>query len=206
MCIKGMNGINRSQAQAILNGSGLTCNWWRHARHISPNEINGRLTPAELDLHVNSFGMKHPSRNGTVRDETPFISLAAGSVERHKFRKTNDVHSAHQTALYFASDFGKPGECFLFYCWVLVGLRPSVEVRQLAEEVRELNTYRSYSAYQTEGEILAKIEVPARQIHKYEQYQISFDRHGRLRISEPVACINHNYIEPHSLSNFRDWF
>jgi hypothetical protein len=201
-----MNGINSAQAQSILNGDGLACNWWRNARHISPGEIDERLTPAELDLHVNSYDKKHPSRNGTVEDLTPFISLAGGSVERHKFLKTNDVRSAHQTALYFASNFGETGECFLFYCWVVVGLRPAVAVRQLAEEVRELNTYHSYSAYQAEGEVLAKIEVPVRQIHRYERYQISRDRFRRLQISDPVTYINQNYIEPHSVTNFRDWF
>jgi hypothetical protein len=201
-----MNGISSAEAQSIMNGQGLACNWWRRARHISPAEIDGRLTSAELDLHVNSYDEKHPARSGMVWEETPFISLAAGSVERHKFLKTNEIHPAHRTALYFASDFGKPGECFLFYCWVVVALRPSVAARQLAEEVRELNTYRSYSAYQAEGEILAKIEVPARQIHRYERYQISRDRLGRLRISYPETSVNQNYIQPDSVTNFRDWF
>jgi len=44
-------------------------------------------------------------------------------------------------------------------------LTPAVEISHMAEEVRELNIYRRYSAFQTEGEIVAKIEVSARQIH-----------------------------------------
>ena len=205
MCIKGVNGIEVADAQAILTSRGLACNWWREAHHISSADIADRLTSEELDLHVNSYEDKHPLRGGLVKQETPFISLTSGAVTRHSFLKTNLVHPAHLTALNFASDFGLEGHGFLFYCWVVVGLRPSVQVRHLAEEVRELNTYRRYSAFQPEGEIAAKIEVPASQISRYEHYEFR-RRRGKLRWS----CVGHdenpNYIDPQSLTNFRDWF
>jgi hypothetical protein len=205
MCIKGMNRITRADAQAILGGRGLACNWWRGAREIRPGEIAGRLTADEVYLHINRYTDKHPTRSGLVQEETPFISLTAGAVERNVFLRTNQVNPAHVTALNFASDFGRlRGICFLFYCWVMVGLRPSPEVRQLAEEVRELNTYRGYSAFQLEGEILAKIEVPAYQILMYEQYEIFGKPGGGPKVNLVDTVVNRDYIEPSSVTNFRD--
>lgn len=206
-CIKGVNGINSGRANAILSGGGLTCNWWRRVRTISPQEIDERLNSADLDLHVNSYGGEHPVHAGKIKDETPFISLTAGAVSRNVFFKTNFVHPAHRTALWFASDFGRlRGDCFLFYCWVVVALSPSVEVRHLAEEVRELNTYRRYSAFQTEGEIVAKIDVPSRQIHRFERYEISGDPNGPPALAYLEARVNPRYVDPYSIVNIREAF
>jgi hypothetical protein len=206
-CIKGVNGISSTEAKKILEGGGIQCNWWRRVHGISPDEINERLTSANLDLHVNSYGASHPVLPGQVKEETPFISLTAGSVERSVFLKTNFVHPAHRTALWFASDFGRlRGECFLFYCWVVVALTPAVEIRHLAEEVRELNTYRRYSAFQTEGEIVAKIDVSARQIHRYEQYRISGGPGNTASFSLVDTIINSLYVDPYSIVNIREAF
>ena len=206
-CIKGINGISSTEAKEILDGGGIQCNWWRVVHRISPNEINERLTSANLDLHINSYGASHPVLPGKVKEETPFISLTAGCVERSVFLKTNFIHPAHQTALWFASDFGRlRGECFLFYCWVVVALTPAVEIHHLAEEVRELNTYRRYSAFQTEGEIVAKIEVSARQIHRYEQYRISSGARGIATFSLEDVTVNPLYVDPYSIVNIREAF
>jgi len=205
MCIKGMNGITLADAQAIMVKRGLACTWWRNTGQVTSAQIDERLTDDELDLHVNAFDEVHPSRGGIVRDQTPFISLTAGSVERRRFLARNDIHHAQWVALDFATDFGKlRGECFLFYCWVLVGLRPSVPVRHLAEEVRELHTYTKYSRYQPEGEIAAKIGVPACQIEKLEHYEYKRDQRRKLRIRRLGIYDNPNYIEPHGVTNFRD--
>jgi hypothetical protein len=206
MCIKGINDISLAEAQAILTRRGLTCAWWRKARHISSAEIDERLTPEELDLHVNAFEEWHPTRGGRVREESPFISLTAGSVERKKWVAENDVIPAHLVAMNFATLNGGPrGECFLFYCWVFVGMRRSVQVRHLAEEVRELHTYTSYSPFQLEGEIAAKIEVPPRQIKNFDHYEYREDREGRLRIARLGIYDNPDYIDPHEVTNYRDW-
>jgi hypothetical protein len=204
MCIKGINGISLADAQAIMVRRGLACAWWRTARHITSAEIDDRLTAEELDLHVNSFAETHPTRGGLVRNETPFISLTAGSVERDEFMARNDVHSAHEVALNFATGLGEQGECFLFYCWVFVGLRPSVPVRHLAEEVRELHSYTKYSKFQPEGEIAAKIGVPARQIEKLEHYEYREDRRQQFRIRRLGIYDNPNYVGPHDVTNYRD--
>jgi hypothetical protein len=206
-CIKGVHGIDLGVANEILNGEGLVCNWWRNKGTISAKDIDKRLTSAELDLHVNSYDGQHPDYPKKVNEVTPFISLTAGAVERSVFYKTNFVHPAHRTALLFASDFGKlRGECFLFYCWVVVGLRPAAEIRQLAEEVRELNTYRRYSAFQTEGEIAAKIDVPSRQIHRFERYRITDAGSGYPDLEYVDKRINPRYVDPYSIVNIREAF
>lgn len=205
MCVKGIGGISLDDANAILAKRGLACAWWRNARHITPAEIDERLTPEELDLHVNSFEERHPTRGRPVKDESAFISLTAGSVERHALEAHNEVNPAHLIALDFATHFGRQGECFLFYCWVVVAFRPSVSVRHLAEEVRELNTYTKYSRYQPEGEIVAKVEVPARQIEKFEHYYYGDDGTGRMRLRRLGTRSNPNYIRPHDVTNYRDW-
>jgi len=217
MCIKGVNHINLAEAQEVLAGEGLTCNWWRERgkemKGISPPEIDERLNSANLDLHINSYEKGHPDYPGSVKEETPFISLTAGAVSRNLFLKTNFVHPAHLTALSFASNFGRhPGECYLFYCWVVVGLTPAVEVKHLAEEVRELNTYRRFSAFQTEGEIVAKIEVPARQIHRFERYEVhgSGNLHSDISFVDDISFIdafkNPRYVDPYSIVNIREVF
>jgi len=205
MCVKGMHGITLEDACAIMGSRGLTCAWWRHAGRISSAEIDERLTAEELDLHVNSYEDKHPTRGGRVKDESPFISLTAGQVERDKYEADNLTHPAHLVAMRFATNFGNlRGECFLFYCWVIVGMRPSVPVRHLAEEVRELNTYARFSPFQLEGEIVAKVEVPPRQIEKFEHYECQDGRDGLPELRRLGTVYNKKgYISPHDVTNYR---
>jgi len=65
----------------------------------------------------------------------------------------------------FATDQGY-GPGYVFYCWVFVGLNPAEEVEGIAEEVRDLNANRWYSHWWHEGDIAAKLIVPANQIEK----------------------------------------
>ncbi|HEX5406601.1 MAG TPA: hypothetical protein VFX16_30380 [Pseudonocardiaceae bacterium] len=206
-CIKGIHGITDDQAEDILKRQGLMCNWWRRVRRISSAEIAERLTDAELELHVNAYDEHHPHRQGPVHQETPFLSLAAGTVERNTFLKTNLVHPAQRTALNFATDFGRlRGTCYLFHCWVVVGLTRAVPVRHLAEEVRDLNTYRRYSAFQLEGEVTAKIDVPSCQIQLFERYHVTAEKTGGIRIAHAGNVLNPAYIEPTAVANIRRAF
>jgi len=205
MCVKGVNYITLDDAKDILRKRGLVCTWGRLARQISSAEIDQRLTEQELYLHLHAFDEKHPARGGLVRNETPFISLTAGSVQRDAFLAQNVVHPAHEIAMDFATDFGqRQGDCFVFRCWVFVGAQPNVAVRSQAEEVRELHTYTKYSPVQPLGEIVAKIEVPARQIEKFEHYQYVRGGQGKLQIRRLGIYDNPNYIDPHTVTNYRD--
>lgn len=85
-CVKGVNGIDDRGARAIIDEQqGLQCRWWRKVEGISPPEIAQKLTPANLDLHVNHYAEIDPSTGRPFYEGTPFLSLAAGSVERITF-------------------------------------------------------------------------------------------------------------------------
>lgn len=186
-CLKGVHGIDDTQAVSMLLGNGILCNWWRRAQRISPDEIRQKLTAAAIDLHVNNYD--------AVIDDTPFISLTSGCVSRDQYLRSNTVLPARNTAVEFATDGGL-SEGYIFYCWLLVGLNPAPEVEGVAEEVRELNAYRNYSAYQTEGEVTAKVIVPANQIEGFEKVDV---RGGRIN-----WIANPGFTPPSRVTNFRD--
>lgn len=188
-CVKGVHGISDDTAQAMLDNDGIQSNWRRDATLFDPDDVRTRLTEAALDRHIHDYD--------AVRAETPFISLAAGAVSRVIWLRTNTVHSAIDTAIEFATDGGM-GDGHLIYCWVIVGLNPAVEVEALAEEVRELHTYRRYSQYQTEGEITAKIAIPANQLQGFERVDASGRRSG--------WTANATYTPPDRLAALRDLF
>jgi hypothetical protein len=147
------------------------------------DEVPQRLDDFQLALHQNSYYAPDPRFKGKVCDTTPFISLTAGCVQRDDALAANVVHRAHLIAVDFATDFGTT-RGHLFYCWVVANRRPAVAVRNVAEELRDLNSNRPYSAYQLEGEIAAKIDLPAPQILAYQtvEYQAA-----RLVVGRPTT-------------------
>lgn len=200
-CIKGIAGrgpadplgagIDDEDALAIIDGGhGIQCNWWRAVESITSAQIRQKLTPGNLDRHIHDYENFGP--------DTPFISLTAGCVERDVALRLNRIHEAQDVALRFATDWGRRTG-YLFYCWVVVGLKPAVTVESVAEEVRELNTYLSWSDYQLEGEVTAKIGVPANQISACERWDcdgsgnvdaICSWRHDNPRFDGPAIVSN----------------
>ena len=163
-CAKGLNGITDDEARSVMLGSqGLICRWWRNVDPLPSNLIASKLTLRNLDWHVNRYSDYDPGTGQPFCEGSPFISLSAGTVEREVFLKSNIAHTAWQTALGFATDWGAV-EGYVYICYVIVALNSAVAVESVSEEVRELKTYRRYSAYNPEGEIAAKIRVPANQI------------------------------------------
>jgi len=204
-CIKGVRGrlphedaatgIDDSDAHAIvLNGQGILCNWWRNAGSISPAARRTKLTAANLDRHVHDYA--------TFEADTPFISLTAGCVERDVALRLNRIHEAQDVALRFGTDWGAR-HGYLFYCWVVVGLKRAVSVEGVAEEIRELNTYLSWSDYQLEGEVTAKINVPANQIHAWERWDS--DHSGNVNATATWRRVNPRFDSPALISNIRDF-
>jgi hypothetical protein len=203
-CIKGVrgrldgeaatSGLDDKDADAlVLSGHGILCNWWRKAGHISPPERRARLTAANLDRHVHDYE--------NFKDDTPFISLTAGCVERDIAMRINRVHQAQDVALRFGTDWGER-HGYLFYCWVVVGLKRAVSVEGVAEEIRELNTYASWSDYQLEGEVTAKIGVPANQIRAWERWDS--DGHGEIKEIYTWRHENPRFDPPALVSNIRE--
>lgn len=200
-CIKGLSLPTDDYARAIIDsGGGLVCNWWRRVSTISPQEIRTRLTENAIDMHVNHFDEKDPQTGLAISGDTPFISLSAGTVERDIVAKTNNVHRARRTALWFGTHFGRRDEAYLYTCWVLLAPRPAIGVEGVAEEVRDLNAYRKYSPYQTEGEIVAKIIVPDNHIQSCEKWE--YDR-AIPAIRKTWEYVNPRFSSPAVLSNIR---
>ena len=201
-CIKGLALQSDAEARGIIDSrDGILSNWWRAAGSIPQAEKANKLTIANLDLHVNHFTDKDPATGLPFSDGTPFISLSSGSVERDAAAKTNYVHTALRTALWFGTNFGTSGTAYLYTCWVLVGTRDAVEVEAVSEEIRDLNTYRRYSAYQTEGEVTAKVVVPDNHIQKCQKW--IWDRRART-ITSGWAYYNQRFTQPEKLSNIQE--
>jgi hypothetical protein len=191
----GTSGVGRAEAFAMIaDGHGVLSNWWRTKPNgcISPSEVQEMLNEHNLDRHVHDYD--------TFGPQSPFISLASGAVERDTALQRNFIYSAIDTALEFATDsWDRPGA--LFYGWVLVGLNPAVGLSVVAEEIRELNAYRRWSPFQLEGEITAKIHIPANQISHVEWWD------GSVDVSEPIdRYSNTNFMEPTPILNARDRF
>ncbi|MFF8015925.1 hypothetical protein [Streptomyces sp. NPDC007929] len=164
-CIKGLALSGDDEARALIDRrSGISSRWLlRHGR-VPLAEFATKLTEQNLDRHVNHFERTDPATGEPFCEQSPFISLSCGTVERDAVAKTNFVHTARHTALWFGTRFGARREAYLYTCWVVLAPRSAVPVHGVAEEIRDLNTYRRYSPFQTEGEVTAKVYVPATQV------------------------------------------
>jgi hypothetical protein len=163
---EGASGLTDSAIQRILDGAGLVSNWWLNAPNgtISPQEITEKLTEKALLDHLVNYE--------AVRDSTPFISTTAGTFERDAAAEENPYFPPTYTALRFATrDFSQDG--YLFYAYLFLLGRKSVELEEFAEEVRDVNTYTGYYTWHPEGEIVAKVHIPARRIEKVERYRLA---------------------------------
>ncbi|MFF3331621.1 hypothetical protein ACFYWX_18950 [Streptomyces sp. NPDC002888] len=201
-CVKGLALESDQDAKDLIDSSrGICCNWWRRVGTISPNWIRDKLTPQNLDLHINHFTTPDPATGDPFNVATPFISLSAGTVERDAAAQTNIVHRARMTALWFGTDFGRRDQCYLYLCWVVVAPRRAVQIEGVSEEPRDLNTYRRYSAYQTEGEITAKVLIPDNQIMGCEKWE--WDQNANI-LRKNWTHPNPRFTPPETLSNVRE--
>lgn len=159
-CLKGIPeqpGFSDPEACAAVDREGLASTWLRQqpgALPQLPTQTQAALSQRALDLHVNGLAPGHPS---------PYLSLSAGSTEVDPLTRTPVRHAAWITALSFATQCGQaPG--YVFRLWTLVSPKPAAELPGFAEEVRDLNLFFHFAPWHTEGEVAAKLYVPARQI------------------------------------------
>lgn len=201
-CVKGMSLPTDDIAKDMIDDKiGIICPWWKRVGTISPSQITEKLTNDNIEMHVNHFTAIDPMTKRPFCETTPFISLTAGTIERDTIYRTNIAHSARRVALDFGSRHGTQPVAYLFYCWLIVAPRRAVELKSVAEEVRDLNVYQRYSAYQTEGEIAAKVEIPSNQIERCEKWTTMVP--GGPFTLEWIH-LNADYSPPDTLSNFRD--
>lgn len=198
-CVKGIRGESipgagdgltwTSAVQMIASADGIYSNWWRHKGEITPPEIQAVLTEHNLDRHLHDYDVFGP--------DTPFISLAAGTVLTDPAAMTNLVYDAVDTALFFATDnWARPGA--LFFCWTVVGFHPAVPFEFISEPVRDLLIHRSWSPYHDEGEITAKVHIPAQRVERVEWWD------GSKNKAAPVLrWDNPSYRTPDPLLNER---
>ena len=201
-CLKGIrgesspgagNGLTWLEAQDLItSGQGILSRWWQAKHHISPGEIATVLTELNLDRHLNQYA--------TYGATTPFISLSAGYVGRDRAKKSNTVYSALDTALSFATHNWKhPGA--VYYCWVPVSMEKAVEVSSVAEPIRDTLSYRRWFQHLHQGEVTAKVAVPANQIRRVEWWDAA---HSTTTFFDYFD--NPAYIEPARVTDFREWF
>jgi hypothetical protein len=199
-CVKGIKGESSPGAGdgltwpdavgMIASGHGIYSNWWRSKLQITPPEIQAVLTEDHLDRHLHDYYAFGP--------QTPYISLAAGAVVRDPASMTNLIYDAIDTALFFATDdWARPGA--LFFCWTVVGFHPAVPFEFISEPVRDLLIYRSWSPFHDEGEITAKVHIPAQQVLRVEWWD------GSKSESAPGSTWeNPDYRAPQPLLNERE--
>ncbi|MDM0059012.1 hypothetical protein [Variovorax fucosicus] len=201
-CVKGIRadsagktGLTDAQALYILSsGEGICCNLWRNSPGATrPLNIETELTAFNLDQHIHNYG--------SFGARTPFISLSAGSVERNAALSVNRIYEAREVALRFATNWGSH-DGFLFFCWVIVGLKPAAAIQMVSEEVRDLNSFTRYSDFQLEGEVTAKINVPSNQIHRFEKWCPGGD--GKFDALPSAIHPNPGFETPAQLSNIID--
>lgn len=203
-CIKGMHFPDDNAARNIIDSrEGIICNWWRSVGTISPAQCRDKLTAAALDMHVNHFSEMDPDTGRPFSENTPFISLSAGTVGRDQVARTNFVSRAQKTALRFGTNFGRNSEAYLYTCWVVLAPRPAVEIEGVAEEVRDLNSYRAYSQFQLQGEITAKVSVPDNHIQKCEKWVVRGSRKKGI-FEVDWSYENSRFTSPEMLTNVRE--
>lgn len=201
-CLKGIrgetspgagDGLNWPDAQGLItSGTGILSRWWQAKGTISPGEVATVLTELNLDRHLNQY-----ARYGTT---TPFISLSAGYVGRDRAKKSNTVYSAIDTAIGFATHNWKhPG--VVFYCWLPVSMNKAIEVSSVAEPIRDTLSYRKWYQHLHQGEVTAKIAVPANQISRVEWWDGAHSRTTFARSFDNPA-----FVQPTRVTDFREWF
>lgn len=194
--LKGINQpLSEAEAREILEQNGIHSNWWRKQGTITPPEVVDQLTEDRLLGHLNDYETAGP--------KTPFISTTAGSVVRDAAGKENLLFTADYVATAFATDqFTKPGWVFSGYLFTLG--RKAVSQWGFSEEVRELHTYTGFLPYQPEGEIVAKVYIPAVQLEEAwpvkPRHQPSRTRYASK--GEPISN-ERCYVDPKELLNLQ---
>jgi hypothetical protein len=191
-CLKGIPeqpGFGPAEAQDALDQDGLRADWQRAGgfRSAVPRDSHAVLDSAALRQHINA--------PAAVRGTTPYLSLTAGCVERDPGTGAVVSYGAMDTARAFATRNGTcPG--FVFRLWVLVAPKPAPELPGFAEEVRSLLLFDDLGLFHEEGEITAKLFVPARQILSF----VRFDAQGM----EHPPVMNQGFVAPERISNLRE--
>jgi hypothetical protein len=205
--IKGISGIPDTTVDEIFK-TGILCNWWRNQPNglLPQGEVPERLTDRNLDWHQNSYDQPDSLKGGQkFHVNTPYISTTAGTVSRDLSLNTNTLTPAWRIALYFATDRWTT-DGWLFYCHLFLIGKRAPALTSFSEELRELNIYTGFSLFQPEGEITAKIVIPAAQIERADFWTLSDVRNALKQTQLPApsrSLSNSNFVRPDNYNNLR---
>jgi hypothetical protein len=90
-------------------------------------------------------------------------------VEPDHEAEENYVWDAFYTAVWYATEEFKTSG-FVYYGYVYTLGKQAIPLREFAEEVRDLHVYPSYMPYRREGEVVAKLHIPATRLRRCEWY------------------------------------
>lgn len=204
--IKGISGLDDQDVDAIFQG-GILSNWWRSKGSLLQHLVPDKLTDANLERHRHAFNQPDPYEGGLPFERnTPFISTTAGTVNRDVANRTNTLTPAWKTAVFFATKRWKT-DGWLFYCHLFLIGRKATPMEAFSEEVRELNIYDGFSPFQPEGEITAKLVIPAAQIERADFWSLADARRAWNNGTLPAAArsrSNANFIRPDDYNNLRN--
>ncbi|MDT0166052.1 hypothetical protein Q9R32_10825 [Actinotalea sp. AC32] len=161
--IRGVGDLRRDAVRddvaEIMTRTGLVCAALRTGRVASPGDAEDLLGPTALDDH------RH--RHHLMADESPYISMTAGTyVERHR---RNRAAYAFDTALAFATHgHQRPG--WVFYGYVFLLGRAAGLHAEFGEEVRDVHQHPAWSRFRAEGEVAVPVRVPPRRLQRAELY------------------------------------
>src|SRR5699024_10734306 len=139
--------------------SGLLCAAVRNGRVKNIDDAEYLLGPTALDDH------RH--RHQLVRNDSPYISMTAGTYEERN--KQNHARCASDTALAFATR-GYQTSGWPFYAYVFVPGKPAGLHTEFSEEVRDVHQHPAWSRFRAEGEVAVPIRVPPRRLQRAELY------------------------------------
>lgn len=198
--LKGITGIDMRMAKKILYKEGIQCAWWRKVETISPADWQARLNERNLSWHLNRFEDADPTEKGEkFAKHTPFISTTAGAVERDLISRKNILFPAEYIATSFATNAFQQGG-FVFYGYVYTLGQKSLKLIDFAEEVRDLLVYTGFLPWHHEGEVVAKIHIPAIQLEKCEAWHCTST--GKLKRGKTIP--NPSYEPPERYANVRE--
>jgi hypothetical protein len=208
--LKGLPGPTYAEATEVLTVTGIECNWLRSSQRPTRSEVGERrLTHDELIWHLTRYDDIEWRTKGPFGQTSPFISTTAGTAEQSTAGGEERAYrfSAFDIACSFATcDYTATGWVFFGYVYTIG--RPSIELAEFAEEVRDLHTYPGGYMYHDEGEIVAKFLIPPSHLQRCERYHgpelLQSLKSGTLPELAPDDVIhNPRYVDPMYYINVR---
>lgn len=167
--LKGVAGLRRNDVFEILETKGLCSTWLLNHPNDDAETRDEVLNVHAFEDHVLRFEDACTAcSDGSVKDHTPYISLAVGTRAAEDTSQTVLDLPAWWMALMFATAFFQ-GDGWVFWGYTYVLGRPSRELAEFSEEVRDINQFVPYNTYSREGEVVAKMRIPPVRLEKAVQ-------------------------------------